>query len=322
MADGEYHSGEALGQAVGVSRAAVWKNLQHLIELGLNVERTKGRGYCLLGGVSLLSSEQIVASPYIGLEVLSGGLGTPNIQVKQSIDSTNKYMLECIAEGQDVDRAVCLAEMQTAGRGRRGRAWVSPYASNIYMSIARRFTQGVASMEGLSLAVGVVICDALQALGVDGVSLKWPNDVLYRGKKLGGVLLEISGDLSGDCHVVVGVGLNVAMRESQADAIGQPWVSLAQILDGEAIARNDVAAAMVGRLLPMLETYESAGFAAYRSRWESLNAHQGQAVIIQSGTRGVDGQMLGVTDSGALKLLVDGTEQCFVGGELSLRAKR
>jgi BirA family biotin operon repressor/biotin-[acetyl-CoA-carboxylase] ligase len=220
LKDGEFHSGEALGEKVGCSRTAVWKHLQKLEALGLLVETTKGTGYRIVGGVELLDGEAIAralsatASPHLS-----------RIDVFQSIDSTNTYARE-LAEKESASGAVILAEQQTAGRGRRGKTWVSPFAANIYLSVVWDFEQGAQSLEGLSLAVGVAVKRALTAHGVAGVKLKWPNDIYVEQKKLGGILLEMIGDPAGHCTVVVGVGLNIAMPTQQGSAIEQDWTIL------------------------------------------------------------------------------------------------
>ena len=127
---------------------------------------------------------------------------------------------------------VCTAEQQTAGRGRRGREWISPFGRNLYVSTVWEFTQGAAALEGLSLAVGVAVAQALKGLGLPEVQLKWPNDIQHEGKKLGGVLLEMVGDASRQCQVVVGIGVNVAMPGAAANAIDQAWTDISRMTAG------------------------------------------------------------------------------------------
>lgn len=199
LADGQFHSGEELGELLNVSRAAVWKHLQKMESLGIQIQSVKGRGYCIESGLDLLCANKIKnIAPCIDQFNL-------RLELFSSIDSTNSYLLR----HSDLAGRICVAELQTQGRGRRGRAWVSPYAQNVYLSIGWGFDGGVAVIEGLSLAVGVAIAHALQKQGVSGIELKWPNDVLYCGKKLAGILIEMVGDPSGYCQVVIGVGVNV-----------------------------------------------------------------------------------------------------------------
>lgn len=307
LADGEFHSGEELGQAMGVSRTAVWKHLHKLDELGLELTSVKGRGYRLEGGLDLLSADKIRLS----MSAQNFGL-VSSFDIFQSIESTNSHLMSNARHG-----AVCLAERQLAGRGRRGRAWVSPFAKNIYMSVSWTFQGGAQSLEGLSLAVGVAVTEAIESLGIKGVSLKWPNDVLHDGRKLGGILLEMTGDVSGECQLVLGVGLNVDVGEHAASEIDQAWVDLKSL--GFSGSRNDIAGAILERVMPLLAEYDRHGFAGYRERWQELDAFRGKAVYVSSPNNRIEGVANGVAENGALRLIVDGKEQQFSGGEVSLR---
>lgn len=307
LADGEFHSGEELGQAMGVSRTAVWKHLHKLDELGLELTSVKGRGYKLEGGLDLLCEEKIrQAMSSQNQELLSA------FDIFQNIESTNSHLMSNARHG-----AVCLAERQLAGRGRRGRTWVSPFAKNIYMSVSWTFQGGAQSLEGLSLAVGVAVADVIESLGVTGVELKWPNDVLHEGRKLGGILLEMAGDVSGECQLVLGVGLNVDVGESAANEIDQAWVDLKKL--GFKGSRNDIVGGILERIMPMLADYDRVGFSAYRERWQELDAFKGKAVYVSSPNNRTEGVASGVAENGALRLMVDGVEQQFSGGEVSLR---
>ncbi|WP_439136337.1 bifunctional biotin--[acetyl-CoA-carboxylase] ligase/biotin operon repressor BirA [Pseudomaricurvus sp.] len=311
MADGEYHSGKDLGELLGVSRTAVWKYLQKLEAYGIPLESVKGKGYRLPGGLELLDAKRVRA----GLSGAAAGF-LSELDVRQSVDSTNVQAMARAGAG-GAQGYVCLAEHQTAGRGRRGRAWVSPFGQSLYCSVVVEFDGGAAALEGLSLAVGVALVRAVKQLGVEGVGLKWPNDVLWEGRKLAGVLLEMTGDPAGVCQVVVGIGLNVRMAEASAVAIDQPWADMNQILPG--VSRNELAAALLDQLLPMLATYHLAGFSTYRQEWEVAHVHAGREVKLLTASEDIRGVALGVTDSGALRLQIGDTVQEFNGGEVSLR---
>ena len=313
MSDGDVYSGEALGRCVGVSRAAVWKKLKHLKSLGLQIESIKGAGYAIKGGLDLLSQ------PLIQQSLQEKGREGFELCLPVIVDSTNALVLKKMASDMR-GAVVCLAEMQEAGRGRRGRVWQSPFAKNIYMSIGWTFEQGIAAIEGLSLAVGVVVAEGLAALGVQGVSLKWPNDLLFEGKKLGGILVEMTGDPSGDCHLVVGLGLNVSMPDVVAKEIDQPWVDISSILGEGKVSRNRIAIELIDRLLVLLEGFEKNKFAFYQERWQGLNFYADKNVVLSSPSHTVSGLCQGVTAQGGLVLrLEDGVEKVFTGGELSLR---
>ena len=317
LADGEIHSGESLGERLGVSRAAVWKQLQKLEQLGVSVSSVKGRGYQLPGGLDLLDASAIRA----GLNEAAGAL-VGELDLYDLADSTNARALDALDAGLG-HRRVILAEKQSAGRGRRGRSWTSPFAGGVSLSIGWQFNGGVQLLEGLSLAVGVALARALAEFEVPDVRLKWPNDVWCRGRKLAGVLLELSGDLTDRCAVVVGIGINMRLPQAAAEVIDQPWIDLAQVRPG--IGRNELVAAMLNHLLPLLADYPEQGFPFWREAWQSLDQFAGESVCVQSAQQRWCGKACGVDDSGALLLQMtsdDGGEavvRAFHGGEVSLR---
>ncbi len=314
MADGAFHSGEVLGEALGVSRAAVWKMLDGFSGLGLDVQRVRGKGYRICGGIDFLDDAEILSFLPASVNELFCEL----LILPEAV-STNQVLLDRINSGENFDQVrVCLAEMQTAGRGRRGRKWQSPFARNIYLSFSCCFENGIAGMEGLSLAVGLGVVKSLKALGVVEVGLKWPNDIICGEAKLGGVLIEIAGDVGGRCQAVIGVGVNVRMSEESMKDVDQPWIDLDGLLKSVP-SRSQIAASLLDSLLPIVGDYESKGFAHYRLEWQELCQHIGQTVQLETSSAKTKGKMLGVDDSGSLCLEVAGVEQTFIGGEVSLR---
>ncbi|GAB3288491.1 bifunctional biotin--[acetyl-CoA-carboxylase] ligase/biotin operon repressor BirA [Parahaliea aestuarii] len=313
LADGEFHSGQALAEALGVSRTAVWKQLNRLEELGLELESVRGLGYRIPGGLELLDDAVIRSALSVPAQSLLGEL-----RLQDSLDSTNAEALRRIEAGA-ARGLVCSAEQQTAGRGRRGRAWVSPYARNIYLSVTWEFSQGAAALEGLSLAVGVAAARALEKLGVPAVQLKWPNDLLANRAKLGGILLEMAGDVAGACQVVVGVGLNVRMPDIAASAIDQAWTDIATLCGDSPPGRNALLSALLNELLPLLAEFEGTGFAAWREAWMQRDAYADTPVVVRSADRQVAGVARGVDERGALQLETTVGVQSLFGGELSLR---
>ena len=311
LSDGEFHSGQALADRQGVSRTAIWKHIQSLGELGVAVERVRGRGYRIRGGLELLDPQRIRD----GLRP-EARRQLADLSVLRSIDSTNAELQR--HEPPNRGAHVCLAETQTAGRGRRGRQWLSPFASSIYCSTAWRFAGGATAFEGLSLAVGVWVCRALRRLHIDGLSLKWPNDVLRHNRKLAGILVEMNGDVSGPCTAIIGVGINVAMPDSIAESIDQPWADL-QSRANERPSRNTVVSLMLDELLTALSRYEREGFAAWRDEWMSLDAYAEQPVLIHSAGNVISGLAQGVDAQGALCLLTESGVHRVHGGEVSLR---
>ena len=308
LADGAHRSGTELGAALGVSRTAVWKALDGIAALGIAVERVPRQGYRVPDGIDLHDAERIRAALGRAARPLLAEL-----RVLTVTDSTNETAKEFApAPGQG---SCCLAEYQTGGRGRLGRAWVSPFARNLYCSLAWEFDGGIAALEGLSLAVGVGVRRALATLGAADVGLKWPNDLLRNGRKLGGILVEVTGDPEGRCRAVIGIGINVAMPAAAADAIGQPWSDLAD-LD---ISRDALAAAVLTELLILLQDFPATGFAAHRAAWEAADCYRDQPVIIHAGNIHQEGIARGVNDRGALALECADGLRWFSGGEVSLR---
>lgn len=319
LKDGEFHSGEALGETLGCSRTAIWKQLQKLEALGLVIETTKGTGYRIAGGVDLLDTQAIT-------QALSASAREhlAEVEVFQNIDSTNKYARE-LAESSPASGSVVLAEQQSAGRGRRGKSWVSPFAANIYLSMVWDFEQGAQALEGLSLAIGVAVKRVLTAQGIDAVQLKWPNDIYVEQKKLGGILLEMVGDPAGQCTVIVGIGLNVSMPVKSGGEIEQDWTDVVTELKRQDPAasspsRNTLAAALISETLPLLNSFQSQGFAAYRDEWQAADAFYGLNAVISTPKQSIVGIVKGVDINGALRLeLETGKVESFIGGELSLR---
>lgn len=319
LSSGEFLSGQLIADTLGVSRTAVWKQLKKLEDLGLEIESVKGKGYRIPGGLELLDEAQIKA----GLTAQNEALLTDLI-IDQVIDSTNAEVLRRVAQGARAG-VVCTAEQQSSGRGRRGRSWVSPFARNVYFSLTGEFTQGAAALEGLSLAVGVGVARALEQLGITGAQLKWPNDILFEGAKLGGILLEMVGDAAGHCQLAIGVGMNVAMPEHAAQAIEQDWTDVKSIAKARGVAcpgRNDLLGALLNELLPLVAGFEDEGFAHWRQSWEALDAHAGKPVILSSGDGQMAGVARGVNERGALQLETGLGIQSVFGGEVSLRESK
>lgn len=311
LSDGHFHSGEALGSALGVGRSAIWKLARSLETMGIEVFAVRGKGYRLSAPMALLERDRILAE--VGPEAI--GL-LADIEILPEVDSTNNYLATRALEGAR-DGHACLAEYQSAGRGRRGRSWVSPFGANIYLSVLRYFGALPDGPQGLSLAVGVATASALASVGISDVGLKWPNDLLWKNRKLGGILLELVGEPGGHWQVVVGLGLNVNLPSESAKFIDQPWVDL-KTMRGE-IDRNRVAGRILRYLLLELERFSQHGFAPFRSLWESHDVARDRPVVIKDLHRETRGLARGVDDTGALLLSVDGQVRRILSGDLSLR---
>ena len=310
-------SGDTLAREAGLTRAAVWKRIDALREAGIDIGASPGRGYALRQPLDLLDAHAIRA----GLPAsVQGGLA--DLEVAWSLDSTNSELLRRDTPAHGC--AVLLAERQTGGRGRRGRAWASPLAAHVYLSLSRRFDGGLARLGGLSLVAGVAACEALHALGFDDVRLKWPNDlVVVDGdglRKLGGLLVEGGGEVAGAARAVVGVGLNVRMPAREGGAIDQPWVELASLLD-HAPSRSAVVAALLAQLLPALDQFDAHGLSPFLSRYAGFDALAGREVAIHEATGAWHATAFGIGDDGALRVRdASGSERRVHAGDVSVRA--
>lgn len=304
LADGAVHSGRAMGEVLGLSRAAVCKAIRRLQADGLDIETLGGRGYRLRAPMSLLSADEIRAA-------LPPRWRDIEVVVLREVESTNAWVL---ADGRE--RVACLAERQTAGRGRRGRAWLATPYRNIVLSLGWRFDIDVAHIAGLSLAMGLAVLNALEAGGVDGLALKWPNDILRHGRKLAGLLIELRAEAGGPTFVVIGLGVNVRLDARDGERIEQAWADLADL---PTIDRNALAANLLVALCNGCEQFARDGFAPVRAGWDARHAYQGRTVRLVQGARAVDGIVQGVDAHGALVLRVDGRDTPFGAGEVSLR---
>lgn len=308
LQDGRFHSGKALGESLGVSRSSVWKYLQRIeVEQGIQVHRVPGKGYRLAEQLSLLDRS--------GCASVAAKFGW-TLHLHDVVDSTNAEALRLLA-AREAPPFLVLAEAQTNGRGRRGRTWASPSSQNIYYTLALAVSGGASRLYGLSLVVGLAVAQALKKAGLTDIGLKWPNDVYVGGRKVAGILVELTGDPTDICHVSIGIGINANMV-SPADLIDQPWTSI-RLETGELCDRTMLVVALSESLHFFLRRHWEEGFEGLRSEWERLNLWSGQQCTLTSGTVEITGTMLGVNLEGALRLLVDGSERVFNGGELSLR---
>ncbi|MGQ0502671.1 MAG: biotin--[acetyl-CoA-carboxylase] ligase [Panacagrimonas sp.] len=312
LASGQWQSGEALAAGAGLTRAGLAKRMAHLRDWGLDIESKHGQGYRLTQPLERLDAARLRAD-------LPADLG---LEVLPLVDSTNRLL--AAADARQDPQAV-LAEYQSAGRGRRGREWRSPFGANLYLSIAWSYPMWPPQLPALSLAVGVVCARALRAAGVAGVQLKWPNDLWVGDRKLGGILIEQRGESSDVCRVVVGVGVNVAMQASQAASVDQPWTTVDEVLGREPggprrASRNALAAELLRGLHDCLSRYALGGFEPYRREWLALDAMQGREVQVP-GDETLRGPGRGIDASGAFLIETATGLRAVHAGDVSLRLR-
>ena len=303
-------SGTALAREYGLTRAAVWKRIQALRAVGMEIRADPTHGYSLAASLDLLDVAKIRTELPPGLARKLAAL-----DVAWDIDSTNAQLLRQPAGPRT---QVLLAERQSAGRGRRGRGWVSPLAAHLYLSLQRRFDGGIAALAGLSIAVGVAAAEALRALGFATVGLKWPNDLVAGDRKLGGILIEFGGEDAGVANAVIGIGINVRMPEAAAVAIDQPWIDL-QALAENPPSRNAIAAALIAAQVDALDRFAADGLAPFLPRWRALDALREREVEVIAGNRRARGIALGIADNGALRVRHTEGERDYHSAEISVR---
>ena len=317
LADGEFQSGEDLAERLRISRGGVWKLIRSLRTLGIEVDSLPRQGYRLPQAVSLLDRAAVLAEISEEVQPL-----IERLDVLLNIDSTNLYLgqVDDVSAGR---LQACLAEVQQAGRGRRGRSWIAPFGCGLCMSISWRFQEAPPAFSALGLAVAVAAVRALCRFGAADVGVKWPNDLLWRDRKLAGILIEMRGESGGPAHVVIGIGMNVSMPASMRSAVTAaetlPISDLREVLDGHMPTRNQLAGALIDELARMLQSFSRNGFAPFVDQWRSLDMLANAPVRVISGIETIIGIARGVELDGTLLVEVDGQMRRFASGDVSLR---
>ncbi|WP_299811407.1 bifunctional biotin--[acetyl-CoA-carboxylase] ligase/biotin operon repressor BirA [uncultured Shewanella sp.] len=303
LSSGKFVSGEVLATNLGVSRTAISNHIAGLEEYGIDIYSVKGKGYRLNGSLSLVDES-----------VLKDKISNRCFYFDE-IPSTNAFILK---HAEDlVSGDICVAEYQSAGRGRRGRVWVSPYGCHLYFSMYWQFPQGMAQAMGLSLVVACSIVSVLQQLDVEGVGVKWPNDIYLNNKKLAGVLIELSGQTDSECNLVIGIGLNMAMGEQHAAKIDQPWSDLTGL---KSVPDKTQLLVLLQKQLQLdLTQFQESGLKPFQQRWQDADIFQGQSVKLLMGHDEIHGIYRGIDEQGAVVLETDSGRNSFIGGEISLR---
>jgi BirA family biotin operon repressor/biotin-[acetyl-CoA-carboxylase] ligase len=320
LAKSEFISGTDLGAQLGISRSAIGKHIDALKQLGLDVFSVRGKGYKLSEPLSLLSHQAI--SEYVRKQVSQEHycqIPQPlQLEVLNVVDSTNTYIKQNIA--QLSQGASCIAEAQSAGRGRHGRQWISPFASSIYLSMYWRFSGGYQTLSGLSLVIGLAVNRTLMHFGITTGQLKWPNDIYINMQKIAGILIEVEGSVGDEVHCVIGLGLNVNLPDD-VTGIDQPFTDLQTHSQQAVINRNHLTAQLILDIQSALTIFEASGLSSFISEWEALNVFAGKDITLLIGQQTVHGICKGIDAQGALRVMVDGEVKTFHGGEISVRAR-
>jgi len=308
LADGSFHPAAALG----VSRSAVRDAIRDLRDHGMAVRVVRGRGVHLVDGADLIS-------PHVVAARLADRGDDVTLKVLDQCESTNAELLAHAARGAPSGSALA-CELQTAGRGRRGNQWLSGLVSGLTFSLLWRSRRTGLDLAGLSLAAGVACVAALEALDLSGVRLKWPNDLMFGGRKLGGILAESAGELRGPSAIVVGIGINVRLSQAVRAPLGRPVSELAEIR-ADLPTRSVLLGELLVQLAAAFETFEQRGFAAFRADWMRLHAQQDERIrVALPGGAAAEGVAIGVDADGALLLRTDAGIERLHSGEVGIGA--
>ena len=318
LADGAFHSGEALAGSLGVSRSAVWKAAGALRELGVTLDAVPNRGYRMRPPCEPLDAAAIERA----LDAAARGR-VARLDVEWSVGSTNAELLARPSPRPGTTE-VLLAEHQSAGRGRRGRSWLAAPGGSLCLSMSWLFVEAPRDLGSLSLAIGVAARRALAGVGARDVQLKWPNDLLVAERKLGGILIELRAEAGGPAYVVVGIGVNCALGTGIAADLAAAGAEPADLAaaGADAVSRNVVAAALVSSIAAMLVEFERAGAAAFLDEWQQADALCGSPVTVHTFDGERHGIARGIDADGALRVETAAGIERFVSGEVTLRAVR
>ena len=320
LSDGELHSGEMLAEALGVTRSAVWKAIEQLRDAGLQIEAHTNKGYRLTRPTEALDA--LVIRKHLAESVRDRCA----IEVAWEIDSTNLALLSRAAP-EPHRYEVLIAENQTSGRGRRGRAWQARLGSSLCLSMATSFDPLPRDLPALTLVVGLQVRAALLKSAAQGIQLKWPNDlVIELGEtglaKVGGILVELRAEAGGAAQVVIGIGLNVAIDEQDRAAIAAQGNAASSLLDCgvDARMRNRLAADIVSECVIGLERFRAEGFAPFKESWSLADILSDQPVIVHDLNGQRRGIARGIDAQGALRLeREDGSREIVLAGDVSVR---
>jgi len=310
LADGQFHSSTEIKENLGLSPHELSEAVDRLTMSGLEIASDRQAGCRLITPFSALNAAQIE-------RCLGSRAAAFTLEVVDQTGSTNEDLLQRARQGAP-HGLVRVAEIQTAGRGRRQRKWFSAPGGTLTFSLLWNFANGADALSGLPLAVGVSLARSLEAVGLQGVALKWPNDILWRQRKLGGILIETTAPASIGVSAVIGIGLNLQLTAAVVERIDQPAADLESA--GLRIGRNELLACLLSDLSDVIGEFSRGGFAGFRAPWQRLHAYQDKMVTVEmSNGEQLTGKATGVDKHGALRVMSAGGERVIHSGEVSLR---
>jgi BirA family biotin operon repressor/biotin-[acetyl-CoA-carboxylase] ligase len=318
LADGNFRSGEALAHELRVTRSAVWKLIGKLRALGVDIQALSRQGYRLPHAVELYDATAVRSALSVSTQP-----AIHHIDALLTVDSTNRFLIDA-APAPIGQAAICVAEIQTAGRGRRGRSWLAPFGSGVCLSLTWQFAESPPTFSALSLVVGVAVVRALKRFGANQAQLKWPNDVIAMQRKLAGILIEMRGETSGPMRVVIGIGLNLQLPAATRLALAEQQAALVtdlhELLRERTPGRNAIVAAVIDELIQILRQFEREGFPPFEAEWRACDSLRDAPVSVLSASETISGIARGVASDGALLLETGGQVKRYMSGDVSLRA--
>lgn len=315
LSDGKFHSGETMAQHFNVSRVSIWNAIAEAESLDVEIFSVRGKGYRLIKPIQLLNESKIKSA-------IGESANWFNIKVVDVIESTNSFLVKEAAKA--FPHASCVAaNIQTSGRGRRGRQWQSALGENLTFSFLWRFTCGAAALSGLSLAIGVALIRSLKKININEALVKWPNDILVfdegRYKKLAGILIELQGDTDGQSVAIIGIGLNLNLSKKQLSKIDQPAIDVNSCI-GELVDPNLLLGIMIKDLAELLAVFETNQFLPFKDEWLSYHAYQDKPIAITLGNNEkFKGRAYDVSPEGSLVIMTEQGEKSFSSGEVTVR---
>jgi BirA family biotin operon repressor/biotin-[acetyl-CoA-carboxylase] ligase len=310
LSDMDYHDGDSIGEMLGITRTAVWKYIQKLDNYGIEISSVKSKGYALKEPLTLLDEHNIASNVHnknIRLEVF------------ETINSTNNYLRDSLYRAHN---KIALSEHQSHGKGRMDRKWHAPFGQNIYLSYCYCFKKDLSELAGLSMVVCIALIEELQKIiGEERLMAKWPNDVLLRGQKLVGILIEVQAEANGLCYATIGIGINVNMAKAEGIHIPQPWIALKEAT-GKNLDRNLLSASVINRLNDYLNYFQQEGIEPFLDKWDKVDILRDQEVILLSGEEEIEGVAKGINSQGNLLIEIkEGVVRSFSSGDTSIKKK-
>nr|WP_280925493.1 bifunctional biotin--[acetyl-CoA-carboxylase] ligase/biotin operon repressor BirA [Shewanella holmiensis] len=302
LSSDHFTSGEAIASEIGLTRMAVNQHIDALSDYGLEVFSVKGKGYKLASPITLVDEQSLI-----------GGIENRCFYFDE-IDSTNSFMLNHFVDLKSGD--ICIAEYQSAGRGRRGRQWLSPYGNHLYASLFWRFETNASNLMGLSLVIACSIVKTLSEMNITGLGMKWPNDIYLDDKKLAGILIEVAKTETKQTELVIGFGINMSMSAAQGELIDQPWSDLASqgVPD-----KTQLLVSLHRNLKSDIQAFSNHGLAPFIPFWNAYDLFANKQVRLLMAPNEVFGLCRGIDEQGAVVIETNSEIKAYIGGEISLR---